>query len=255
MRRKDDDKPAVAAQKKPMPPVLAFFTWFNDTVGVTCPPGPRCLPWYWIINFQKGGTLPYCVFLMYHFDNWSTPCLFYTGMHGYYGLVWLLKHFAFNDPKWSTMTTVMGSLNSFLLVLGPYWLAPYMLMSRVATPPSDVWCLVCMIVYVLGVVIMCVADAHKHFVLKLRKGLIKDGLFRYVRHPNYLGEMMLYGAFAALVGHWSSYAVLAWVWLQIFTPNMLAKEHSMSRYPQWPVYYKSSGMLLPPLSAMLSGGK
>jgi len=166
--------------------------------------------------------------------------------------VWLLKHFAFNDPKWNAMTTVMGSLNSFLLVLGPYWLAPFMLMSRTVTPPpSDVWCLACALVYVLGVVIMCVADAHKHFVLKVRRGLITDGIFSYIRHPNYLGEMMIYGSFAALVGHWSSYAVLVWVWGQVFTPNMLAKEHSMSRYPEWAAYHEQSGMLLPPLPALL----
>lgn len=171
-----------------------------------------------------------------------------------YGLIWLLKHVAFNDPRWNTLTTVMGSVNSFLLVLGPYWLAPYFLMSRQVEPPSDTWCLGCMIVYVVGLVIMTVADAHKHFVLKVRKGLITEGLFRHIRHPNYLGEMMLYGAFAALVGHWSSYAVLAWVWLQVFTPSMLAKEHSMSRYKEWDAYYQSSGMLLPPLSAILGIG-
>ena len=151
------------------------------------------------------------------------------------------------------MTTVMGSFNSFVLVLGPYWLAPYMLMSRAVTPPTDLWCLGCMIAYVIGVVIMCSADCHKHFVLKVRRGLITEGLFRHIRHPNYLGEMMLYGAFAALVGHWSSYAVLAWVWLQVFTPNMLAKEHSMSRYPEWAPYYANSGMLLPPLSVLFGG--
>merc|ERR1712220_44543 len=102
----------------------------------------------------------------------------------------------------------MGSLNSLLFVLGPYWIAPYLLMSRTVLAPSGLRCLVCLVAYVLGVVIMTVADAHRHFVLQVKKGLIRDGLFRHIRHPNYLGEMMLYGAFAALVGHWVPYAVL-----------------------------------------------
>ena len=36
--------------------------------------------------------------------------------------------------------------------------------------------------------------------------------------------------------------------------SMLAKEHSMSRYKEWDAYYQSSGMLLPPLSAILGIG-
>jgi len=72
----------VNKQSRPFPPVLGFFMWFNEFVGNTCPPGPRILPWYWIINLQKGGSLPLCLFLMHYYDNWTTPCLFYTAMHG-----------------------------------------------------------------------------------------------------------------------------------------------------------------------------
>lgn len=70
------------AQTRPYGAVLGFFMWFNDLVGLTCPPGPRFIPHYYIINFQKAGTLPFCLALMHFYDNWSTPCLFYTGMHG-----------------------------------------------------------------------------------------------------------------------------------------------------------------------------
>ena len=43
-----------------------------------------------------------------------------------------------------------------------------------------------------------VADAQKYFTLRLKRGLITDGMYRYIRHPNYLGEMMLYGSFAPM---------------------------------------------------------
>jgi protein-S-isoprenylcysteine O-methyltransferase Ste14 len=62
--------------------------------------------------------------------------------------------------------------------------------------------------------------------------------------------MMIYGGFAAMVPHWIPWAVLAWVWLQLFLPNMLLKEASMSRYPEWENYYQSTGMLLPWLPAL-----
>ena len=60
--------------------------------------------------------------------------------------------------------------------------------------------------------------------------------FRYVRHPNYLGEMMIYGSFALMVWHWLPFAVLAWVWIGLFAVNIRLKEASMSRYPEWEQY-------------------
>lgn len=41
-------------------------------------------------------------------------------------------------------------------------------------------------------------DAQKYYVLQIQKGLITNGMFAYVRHPNYLGEMMIYLSFALL---------------------------------------------------------
>ena len=50
-----------------------------------------------------------------------------------YGLIWLAKHFVFPDPQWNRRVTLMGGVSSFALVLGPYWLAPYLLISRSGT--------------------------------------------------------------------------------------------------------------------------
>ena len=91
------------------------------------------------------------------------------------------------------------------------------------------------------------SDAQKYFTLRLRRGLITDGFFVRVRHPNYLGEMVLYASFAWVAGHVLPWLVLAWVWLALFVPNMLGKEASMSRYPEWAAYKARTGMLLPRL--------
>jgi hypothetical protein len=80
---------------------------------------------------------------------------------------------------------------------------------------------------------MIAADAQKYFALRLQPGLITDGMFRSVRHPNYLGEMMIYGSFALIVWHWLPVVVLAWVWGGLFAVNISLKEASMSRYPDW----------------------
>ena len=92
---------------------------------------------------------------------------------------------------------------------------------------------------------MIAADAQKYFTLRLQPGLIADGMFRYVRHPNYLGEMMIYGGFALMVWHWLPLVVLAWVWIGLFFVNIKLKEASMSRYPEWEQYKQNTWLLLP----------
>jgi len=67
-----------------------------------------------------------------------------------------------------------------------------------------------------GVVIMMVSDGQKYFTLKYRSGLITEGMFKRVRHPNYAGEMMIYAAYALLVQHWLPWVVLAYWWSSIF---------------------------------------
>jgi protein-S-isoprenylcysteine O-methyltransferase Ste14 len=94
---------------------------------------------------------------------------------------------------------------------------------------------------------MLAADAQKYFTLKVQRGLITDGMFRYVRHPNYLGEMLIYTALALLVWHWFPVLVLAFVWGELFAVNMVMKEASMSRYPAWRAYKQRTYWLLPGL--------
>ena len=79
-------------------------------------------------------------------------------------------------------------------------------------------------------------------------------MFALVRHPNYTGEMMIYAGFALMVRHWAVWAVLAWVWIELFHTNMMGKEASMSRYPGWAAYKAGTGLVLPWLPALLFGG-
>ena len=56
---------------------------------------------------------------------------------------------------------------------------------------------------------MMASDAQKHYTLQYKRGLITTGWFSRVRHPNYLGEMMLYASFAVVAGHVLPWLVLA----------------------------------------------
>jgi protein-S-isoprenylcysteine O-methyltransferase Ste14 len=97
----------------------------------------------------------------------------------------------------------------------------------------------------LGLAIMMAADAQKYFTLRVRRGLITDGMFTYVRHPNYLGEMMIYGALALMVWRPLPFVVLAWVWTLVFAVSMALKEASMARYPEWAAYRDRTWWLVP----------
>jgi len=144
---------------------------------------------------------------------------------------------------------VLISFIAFIGVLGWYWVFGWLVVSGVASagyPLSDAaWFALCTLLCLVGIAIMIAADAQKYFTLQVEKGLITTGMFRYIRHPNYLGEMMIYGSFALLVWHWLPALVLAFVWCGVFAVNMRVKEESMSRYPEWAAYRARTGWLLP----------
>ena len=207
--------------------------------------GPR-VSFHHVVNLQKGGTLPFVLALMWIRDVWTPTAWIYLALHGSYGLVWLLKEAVFPDPAWRRPTTLAGAANAWLWVLGPYWIAPWLIVSQRIEQPS--WMLaVATVLYALGLVLMVGADAQKFFVLRARSGLIVDGFFARTRNPNYLGEMMIYAAFASLAGHWLPWLVLGWVWSAVFLPNMLRKDRRMARHPGWPDYRARTGMLWPKL--------
>lgn len=212
--------------------------------------GSKTIKMAWVINLHKFLTVFVIAALMVAFDNSSLAAWVYLALHGTYGFCWLLKHVAFPDQSWETKSTVGGAVVVFLLLV-TYWVAPFLLISdgfgidSAATPS---WLIaLCISLHTFGVVIMMVSDGQKYFTLKYRTGLITEGMFKRVRHPNYAGEMTIYIAYALLVQHWLPWLILAYWWSAIFYVNMLKAESSLSRYPEWEAYKARSGMVLPKL--------
>lgn len=244
------DSTADQPTTQPGEPAAAFRRLRALTDAATVEfPGPRVLKMAWVINLQKGGTLPFTLGLMAWFQNGSVAAWTYAAMHGSYGLIWLLKDRYLPDPAWERRVSPGGALMMLLTVLLPYWLAPWLLISDVLgdsrPQPSAPTIGVAVFIYAIGVVLMIGADAQKYFTLRHRAGLITDGFFTHVRHPNYLGEMLLYASFALLAGHWLPWVVLAWVWGALFATNIAWKEARMARHPQWAAYRARTGLLWP----------
>jgi protein-S-isoprenylcysteine O-methyltransferase Ste14 len=222
-----------------------------DYLSRDCLPELGGRPWKfaWVINLQKAGTFFFLGALMLAYGVRSPAACIYLALHGTYGLVWLLKDMAFPDPSWQQRITLAGGLNAFLFVLGPYWLIGWLLISGVSRPayplPQEAWFALCISLCMFGSVLMIAADAQKYFTLRVRRGLITDGVHRYIRHPNYLGEMLIYGSLALLVWHWLPVLILAGIWMSVFAVNMLYKEASLSRYPEWAAYRRRTWWLVP----------
>jgi protein-S-isoprenylcysteine O-methyltransferase Ste14 len=224
--------------------IYAFNTYLTqDLLG-----GPRLIKMAWAINLHKFLTVFVVALLMIGFNNFSTAAWVYMALHGAYGFCWLIKHVAFRDPKWETKATFGGAVLLFLL-LATYWIAPFLLISNVLginrPAPPDWLIAICIALFTFGLTIMIASDCQKQYTLKYRRGLITEGLFKYIRHPNYLGEMMVYASYALLVQHWIPWIVLAYWWTMGFLVNMLMIEESISRYPDWEAYKARTGMLLP----------
>jgi steroid 5-alpha reductase family enzyme len=169
----------------------------------------------------------------------------YLALHGTYGVLWLLKERIFPDRQWQQAIGWPQAIVLFLL-LGLYWLAPWLLIASGAVPPLPLLA-GAIAINLLGVFLHFASDAQKHFVLKLQPGLIEDGFFARCRNTNYLGEVLIYLSFAMVAMHWLPYAVLAAFGLAVFLPNMRKKDQSLARYPGFEAYRERSGLLLPRL--------
>lgn len=212
--------------------------------------GPRPFKLAWVINVHKALTVFFIAFMMVWYGNFSTVAWVYLALHGTYGYIWLLKHFTFPDRSWENRVT-LGAAVLGVLVLGSYWVAPYLLISGVLGPhhsaPSTAFLAFCISLYAFGLVTMIGSDCQKYFTLKYHPGLMTEGFYRYVRHPNYLGEMTIYASFALLVGHWIPWVILVCWWIGKMLVSMLKAESSVSRYPEWEAYKARTGLLIPKL--------
>lgn len=225
---------------------------YNQWIMFDMGGGTRPFKLSWVINLQKGASFPLFAFLMWMYADTtpaatSTAAWIYLALHGCYGLNWFAKDLLFPDANWQGRATWASCIVS-MVGLTLYWVAGWIVISGHAQEyplPDTMWFSLCISLCLLGCIIMTASDVQKFVTLKLKRGLITDGMFTYVRHPNYLGEMMIYGALALLAWHWAAALVLAYYWGTMFSTNMAMKEASMSRYPQWRSYKKRSWWLVP----------
>lgn len=226
-----------------MPAWAALALRIVDSVSFEAP-GKRVLRVYHAVNFHKIITGFLILGMMWFYDNWSVAAWVYLALHGIYGYCWLIKDFGFRDHQLEAGISIPGIIGLYLGLIALYWIIPWLFISRHVEP--DAFALFFAVsLHTLGVVTMIAADCQRHFTLKYRKGLIRDGMFRYTRNPNYLGEVMLYSAYAFLASHWLAWLIIAYMTFFAFLPRLYRKDVSLSRHPGWAEYKARSGLLVP----------
>jgi protein-S-isoprenylcysteine O-methyltransferase Ste14 len=197
------------------------------------------------INLHKGLTTLAVLGMMAAYGNFGIAAWVYLALHGTYGLMWLVKDVMFPDRQWEKEVSMGVGISTFFL-LGTYWIAPFLLISSGSEPSAAVIALA-ITTNIFGVLLHFGSDAQKHFTLKYRSGLITEGFFARCRNPNYLGEILIYLGFAILAQHWLPFLILGVFFAGVFVPNMLKKDRSLSRYPEFAAYKNNSGLLIPKL--------
>jgi len=235
---------AVAESRKKAPAWARFFYACTDR-SLELGGGPRIATVQWAVNFHKIVTAFLIYGMMVHYDNYSTAAWVYLGLHGTYGYAWLIKDLAYPNAAFEKQRmTIGGIVYLYGGLVAWYWLMPWLLIARHIEPPGATVFLA-VAVFILGITFVATADVQKNLTMRFRKGLITDGVCTYTRNPNYLGEIMIYGAFALMASHWIAWAILAWACITTFFPRMLVKDASISRHPGWAEYKARSGLLIP----------
>ncbi|MBQ9117712.1 MAG: DUF1295 domain-containing protein [Clostridia bacterium] len=175
--------------------------------------------------------------------NWAYT---FQGMHHQDWRYTALKE---KTGKWYPLVNFFGiHMMPTLIVYACTLPIVFVIESGVAFNP---WSIVCLLVSVAAFTLQGMADVQMH---KFRKrkgvGFIRDGLWKYSRHPNYLGEILMWwgiGAYAVVLlpGCWYLLAgALINTLLFLFVSIPLA-DGRQSKKEGFEGYKKQTRMLLP----------
>jgi steroid 5-alpha reductase family enzyme len=93
--------------------------------------------------------------------------------------------------------TTMGSFIVTSSLLNSYWVFPYAIASNGIDIPLPQIC-AAIIIFVHGIFLTFVSDMQKHATLKVKRGLVMEGMFALCRNPNYLGESLIHLSYTIL---------------------------------------------------------
>lgn len=171
----------------------------------------------------------------------------YLALHVTYCLWWLLEQWLFPQRRRQIFTekTDLTGFVFILLFVGVFYALPGFLAFTNPTEIAYSTVAIALPLYIFGSLINTGADVQKMAAKDLGAGLVKDGIWRSVRHVNYLGDLLRYTSFAVVAGSLWAY-VLPVLTALLYLQRISQKEASMGeKYPEFAAYQKTSTRLIP----------
>jgi steroid 5-alpha reductase family enzyme len=199
----------------------------------------------YFIDSNKGITFLVLLGMIFYYRQWNNPtAMIYLALHGTYGLMWVMKSRIFPDKQWEQRPALWFGIFAWL-GLALYWLPGWIIFSRSLQAPA--WLLaICISAYVFGVFFHFASDMQKYTSLELKpETLITNKLFGLSHNINYFGEFLIYTSMATLAMSWIAYMPLLAFIIFYWTPNMVRKEKSLSRYPGFNQYKQKAKLFFP----------
>ena len=171
----------------------------------------------------------------------------YLSLHISYCLWWLIEQWLFPLRKEQLFTERVG-LGGFvmaLLFIGVLYALPGLAAFLNPEPIDAQTVALGLGLFIFGSLINATADVQKMTAKAMGAGLVADGIWRRVRHVNYLGDLLRYLSFAVVAGLAWAYVVPALV-LLIYLQRIGQKEQQMgAKYGEFAAYQGRSTRLLP----------
>jgi len=171
----------------------------------------------------------------------------YLGLHISYCLWWLLEQWLFPERRRLMFPERVGPVGFVfaLLFVGVLYSLPGLLAFLNPVPISYGAVALAVGLFSFGSLINASADVQKTTAKAMGAGLVNDGIWRRVRHVNYLGDLLRYLSFAVVAGNGWAYLVPALVML-LYLQRIGQKEAQMAaKYPEFRAWQQRSARLLP----------
>lgn len=171
----------------------------------------------------------------------------YLCLHIGYCSWWLLEQWLFPQRREQIFTDKIG-LFTFLVVLlfvGLFYALPGYFAFVNPNPIAYGTVAIALSLYIFGSLINTAADVQKMTAKSMGAGLVNDGIWRSVRHVNYLGDLMRYTSFSVVSGSGWAFLLPGVIFL-LYLQRIVQKEQAMTaKYPDFAAYQQKSTRLFP----------
>lgn len=171
----------------------------------------------------------------------------YLCLHIGYCSWWLFEQWLFPKRREQIFTDKIGLL-TFLVVLlfvGLFYALPGYFAFTNPNPITYATAAITLLLYIFGSLINTAADVQKMTAKGMGASLVNDGIWRSVRHVNYLGDLMRYTSFSVVSGSVWAFLLPGVIFL-LYLQRIAEKEQAMAaKYSDFVAYQQKSKRLFP----------